>query len=44
MILHKMLSVSQEEVDGTSSLAVVGLEKYPALIAKHERKTPVATA
>ena len=38
------VSVSQEEVGVTSSLARVGLEKYPALIAKHERKTPVATS
>jgi hypothetical protein len=44
MILHEMLSVSQEEVGGTSSLARVGLETYPALIAKHEGKTPVATS
>jgi len=29
---------------GTSSLARVWLEKYPALIAKHEGKTPVATS
>jgi hypothetical protein len=36
MILHEMLSVSQEELGGISSLALVGLEKYPALIAKDE--------
>jgi len=42
MILHEMLSVSKGEVGGASSLARVWLEKYPALIAKHEGKTPVA--
>jgi hypothetical protein len=42
MILREMLSVSQEEFGGASSLARVRLEKYPAFVAKHEGKTPVA--